>query len=568
MIENTDNVSDSGTLELTNVQAFTTGVVGGETFVFAGGNDDGISVFRLESDNTLTSLFDIDDDNNLLLTNLRELEFVEIGGNPILVVTGNEDGISTFDIDTDGTLTELDQIPDDGALFLNNTQAMTMVEIGGTTFAVTSNSHTAGNEGISTFSIDSSGIITFEDSIADNSDAALELDGARDIEAIEVGGTTFVIAGGNDDGLSVFSIDSSGVLTSEFNIADSSDPNLLLTNVKGIATATVGGSSYVYAAGDDDGISVFEIDSSGTLTSVENLNDDANTELLNVQSLETIVGPSGETFLFAVGNDDALDVYFIEDDGTLSLNNNFLDDATSLLSNARDVTITIQDDTMVAIAGGVGDDGVSVFTVPCFTPGAKIRTLFGLTPVENIIAGDLVATRDNGYQPVRYVARRQMKAPDLEAAPHLKPILIRQGSLGEGKPERDLLVSPQHRMLITGFQARVMFDLDETLAPALALVNGKSIRVAKGKKKVEYIHLVFDRHEVVWADGAETESFYPGGEAMNGLDMKVRDELFEIFPEFRMGALVGFGPPARPLLKRYEAEVFTSRTRPFALLTT
>ncbi|MGB0505549.1 MAG: Hint domain-containing protein [Pikeienuella sp.] len=569
MIENTDNVGDSGTLELNNVQVMTTGVVDGETFVFAAGNDDGISVFRLESDNTLTSIFDINDNNSLFLNNVRELEFVEIGGNPILVVGSLEDAISTFSVDTDGTLVELDQLEDDGSLLLNNVLGMTTVDVGGTLFAVTTNSQGGGasaNEGISTFSIDSNGIITTEDQIDALSIAGLELDSARDVESIVVDGTTFVIAGGLDDGLSVFSIDSSGTLTNEFNVAD--DATLLLDTVRGIATATVDGSAYVYAAGNDGGISVFEIDNTGTLTSVENLADDADTEINNIHSIETIVGPSGEKFLFVVGNDDALDVFFIEDDGTLTQNNTFLDDASTFIGNARDVAITVEDGTLVAIAGGNGEDGISVFTVPCFTPGAMIRTLFGLTPVEEIIAGDLIATRDNGYQPVRYVARRKLKQDDLAKAPHLKPIIIRKGSLGEGRPNQDLMVSPQHRMLICGFQARVMFESEETLAPALALVNDKSIRVAKGKKQVEYIHLVFDQHEIVWADGAVTESFYPGAEAMNGLDQKVKDELFEIFPEFRMGALGGFGPPARPLLKRYEAEVFTSRTRPYALLTT
>ncbi|MDP1577726.1 MAG: Hint domain-containing protein, partial [Cypionkella sp.] len=86
--------------------------------------------------------------------------------------------------------------------------------------------------------------------------------------------------------------------------------------------------------------------------------------------------------------------------------------------------------------------------IPCFTPGTLIATPKGEVPVELLKAGDRIITRDNGIQEIRWVGRKDMGWHDLVANPHLKPVLIRQGSLGNGLPERDMMVSPNHRVLV------------------------------------------------------------------------------------------------------------------------
>lgn len=200
----------------------------------------------------------------------------------------------------------------------------------------------------------------------------------------------------------------------------------------------------------------------------------------------------------------------------------------------------------------------------CFTPGAMIDTPMGRRPVECLKVGDLVTTQRNGAKPIAFIARRKLTAKDLAAAPHLRPVLIRKGALGDNAPDADMKVSPQHRMLIESADAEVMFGQPAVLAPALALVNGKMIRVAKGAKSVEYIHILFDQHEIVFANGAPTESLYPGGQVQDGLEQAARDELFEIFPDLATGGVWRMAESAlRPFEARAIAEKVVERRPPW-----
>ncbi len=197
---------------------------------------------------------------------------------------------------------------------------------------------------------------------------------------------------------------------------------------------------------------------------------------------------------------------------------------------------------------GTGFD-LSLENFFCFTPGAKIRTPDGPQSIETLEVGDQVCTRDHGPQPIRHIARRRIDAATLDANPHLRPVIIAPGALGEGLPKRALSVSRQHRMLIGGWRTALMFDETEVLAPAVSLVNDTTIRHDYACSEVEYIHLLFDRHEILFADGAMTESFHPGHVAMDGLGDACRAEIFEIFPWLET---TSYGPIARPTLRTFE----------------
>ncbi|MBC7142960.1 MAG: Hint domain-containing protein, partial [Rhodobacteraceae bacterium] len=135
-----------------------------------------------------------------------------------------------------------------------------------------------------------------------------------------------------------------------------------------------------------------------------------------------------------------------------------------------------------------------------------------------------------------------------------KPVLISQGSLGDGLPERDMLVSPNHRLLVANERTMLYFEEHEVLVAAKHLSNSRSIRPVEALG-VTYVHFMCDRHEVVLANGCWTESFQPGDYSLNGLGNAQRNEIFEIFPE-----LVGVEgrksyTSARRTLKRYEASL-------------
>lgn len=194
----------------------------------------------------------------------------------------------------------------------------------------------------------------------------------------------------------------------------------------------------------------------------------------------------------------------------------------------------------------------NIESVPCFTPGTAIATPRGEIPIEDLRPGDRVITRDNGLQEIRWVGRRTLDWKTLAVNRHLRPVLIRQGSLGHGLPERDMLVSPNHRMLVANERTSLYFDEHEVLVSAKHLVNQKGVKTVESLG-VTYLHVMFDRHEVLLANGAWSESFQPGDYSLKGIGNAQRQELFELFPELRTAPGVqGYGA-ARKTLLRHEA---------------
>lgn len=190
--------------------------------------------------------------------------------------------------------------------------------------------------------------------------------------------------------------------------------------------------------------------------------------------------------------------------------------------------------------------------IPCFTPGTFVSTDRGEVLVEELRAGDRVMTRDNGYQTLRWVGKRALSVADLIVKPTLRPVEIAQGALGHGLPLRDMKVSPQHRMLIEGARAEMLFGDAEVLVAATHLMALPGV-MQKLTAGVIYIHLLFDRHEIICADGAWTESFQPAMRMVKGMDEAQRTEIAELFPE--LAAEEFDFPAARLSLKAHEARV-------------
>jgi Ca2+-binding RTX toxin-like protein len=192
----------------------------------------------------------------------------------------------------------------------------------------------------------------------------------------------------------------------------------------------------------------------------------------------------------------------------------------------------------------------------CFTPGTLIATPTGERPVEDLKPGDKVMTRDDGIQELAWVGARRLGAVELAQNAKLRPVLIRAGSLGMGLPERDMLVSPNHRMLIRSPEAALMFEDSEVLAAAKHLTGIPGI-LNQDVGAVTYVHIMCERHQVVLANGSWTESFQPGEMAMQGIDAEQREELFTIFPELREAPGRASYGAARKILKAHEARLLT-----------
>lgn len=216
----------------------------------------------------------------------------------------------------------------------------------------------------------------------------------------------------------------------------------------------------------------------------------------------------------------------------------------------------------VEFLDGVGGDviGTLQFTeieniVPCFTPGTSIATPRGEVLVEDLMVGDKIITRDNGIQEIRWIGAKRMDGRELQNNPHLQPVLIQKGSLGNGLPERDMLVSPNHRMLVNNDRVALYFEENEVLVSAKHLVNPSVGVQSIASMGTTYIHFMFDSHEVVLSNGAWTESFQPGDYSLKGIGNAQRNEIFELFPELQGEAGREAYASARLTLKKHEAKL-------------
>lgn len=192
--------------------------------------------------------------------------------------------------------------------------------------------------------------------------------------------------------------------------------------------------------------------------------------------------------------------------------------------------------------------------VICFTTGTNIRLEDGEKPVEHLVEGDRIQTRDNGAQKVLWIGLRRITGARLYAMPALRPIRIRTSALGMARPEQDLIVSPQHRMLIAGARARALFNQDEVLVAAEDLVDGRRVVLDHSIREVTYYHILLENHELVWANGVETESFHPANTAMDSVEAGQRARLIEMFPDLAVDP-AAYGDYARRNLDRYEAAI-------------
>lgn len=166
----------------------------------------------------------------------------------------------------------------------------------------------------------------------------------------------------------------------------------------------------------------------------------------------------------------------------------------------------------------------------CFCRGTLIETSCGSVRIERLLVGNLVKTLGNGLQPIRWIGTWKLTASELKHSPHLRPILIQADALGKGKPGRDLMVSPQHRILVRSRIAKRMFGASEILVAAKHLLEIKNIDYSEAIGDIMYFHILFDQHEIIFANGAETESLYLGTQAIRSINPVNRQEISKLFP--------------------------------------
>lgn len=289
--------------------------------------------------------------------------------------------------------------------------------------------------------------------------------------------------------------------------------------------------------------------------------DSIQTDLVAMED-STYVDPNGSKTVNVLANDinssgGTLTITHINGQAVTAGSTVTLSTGQTVLLNANG-TITITGDGDVEdynftynVTNGTNDDVgfVNVSSIPCFVTGTLIETVDGDKPVEQIAPGDLVVTRDEGPRPVRWVGQRTVQATG-----DFAPIRIRSGTFGT---HGDLLLSPQHRVLVRDSLAELLFGEDEVLVAAKDLLNDRSVtRVCGGT--VTYVHLMFDRHQVIYSEGLPTESFLPGPQTTCLFEQPVVDEICAIFPDLNPATGAGYSGAARRTLRKFEAQLLMS----------
>ncbi|MGR3615344.1 MAG: Hint domain-containing protein [Paracoccaceae bacterium] len=270
-------------------------------------------------------------------------------------------------------------------------------------------------------------------------------------------------------------------------------------------------------------------DGGGTASSVGGLVDESNefslgddfTTGIVLAETQTITGGNPGTVIITGGDADSVDLSFQEEQ--------------SADTEVNHIPETVG---IVAFENGL---------IMCFTDDARIHTDQGQKPIDTLEPGDRIRTADNGWQPLRWVATSHLSAAQLRERPHLSPVRISPGSLGRRMPSTALTVSPQHRVLVTGWRAQLLFGAEEVLVPAKSLVNRTTITQSTPNEGVTYYHLMFDQHEVVKSSGLWSESLHPAQLDTAFLHPRAIEELRELFPTLA-DAQSDFGPLARPTL--------------------
>jgi hypothetical protein len=258
--------------------------------------------------------------------------------------------------------------------------------------------------------------------------------------------------------------------------------------------------------------------------------------------------------------DEALDQGFIVTDGNQSWSVTILpvpDTGARLLMFVGDLPPAGQDLWVVRTAIDRTHSGAGAKVaggVICFTPGTRVATPTGSRLIQDIRPGDRILTKDNGAQDILWTGSRRMSGARLYAMPHLRPIRFKAGAFGIERPDQDLIVSPQHRMVLSGPSARALFNTEEVLVKAEDLLNDVTICVDHALREVTYIHILLERHNIVWANGLETESFHPSNTALDTIEPDQRTALMSLLPDIAVNP-ASYGDYARRNLSSSEVAI-------------
>ncbi len=481
----------------------------GKTFVYtADVETDSIGIVEVNADGTLTNAGTLTDGTNL--DGIQELTSLVINGNPILVAFAGSSGdnLLSYTIDPNtGGLTQVSDVNDTDGIGKNFLDA----GLGSGASFVESHVDGAGNgfvlvggseDGVSLFSVDSAGNLSFENARGDDAAGS----GDTDTDGNDLGRDLFVPAGGQTG----------------------------LNNPAAGVFGEIGGATYAFVGGGDEDVVIFRIDpdaaSDGTfdLTLVGQVDDYVN----DISALQFLPGQNGEYFLAVGGEQSGLKFAEIQiNSGTGVVTLDTANDVT--IADAGGAGAELADSEDLAFHKGVlvsasdDDEGVAVFTTAaiCVCAGTRIAPPGGEALIEDLRSGDLVLTQDAGAQPIRWVGCQRVKLSNMFPSDHLRAVCLQPGALGPGLPSTPLRVSRQHRLVVRSVIAKRMCGSAEVLVPAKDLVGLPGVTLGRDEETIRYYHLLLDQHHIVFANQTPAETLFLGEETVEILGSSLPQDL-------------------------------------------
>ena len=300
-----------------------------------------------------------------------------------------------------------------------------------------------------------------------------------------------------------------------------------------------------FTVNDADSDNIWDNNNTGSGNETATLTEPGGSRTVNLDSTQVY----NATLTYDDGSTAPITAVIIQlTDGGVYLAPEYQPNADDTALNAAPLrSITLN--SLVTNASELVADRQSGDFVPCFVDGTPILTPSGPRPVGSLHPGEMVDTLDHGPQPLRWVGSREARARGAAAPIEIAP------APGAGRFAGPLRVSPHHRMLVAGWRAELCFGAEEVLVPAKALVDGDTVRRAPGGR-VRYWHLLFDRHEIVWAAGHRAESLYLGDMTRAALDPAARAEIGALRADARVIRATRMRP-ARPFVTCREGRMLT-----------
>lgn len=557
--QNTDNLQDTNTATLSdNTRAVALVELSNGKLILITTErdtpDDGIASFEIDNDpasvtygqvinlgmNDADAIIDTVEFNTsgAGYDNVESVAAITLSNGNSFVYTAdpNSQAIGITQVNADGTLTA--QTPLTDATNLNSVGDVTVAEVDGQAFVLALAGGSSDN--LVSYSIDTStGALTQVSDINDGSlldENYLAHGGALDASFVEAftdsSGTGYVLAGGAEDGISLYTIDNTGTLTFQNARGDDQagvgdgDPtgtdlgrDLVapvetgLNNVDAAAFGEIDGNTYIFVGGEDDDISIFRIDDDilGDGTFDLTLVGHVDNVTVDVSALQVMLGDNGEYFLAGGGEQQGLGfAQIIVDPVTGVVSFDFagavqIADAGEPGAELWDVEDFAYHDGILVSASDM-DDGVAVMTVMvCFAVGTQIMTEFGELPVEDLRPGDRVLTQDRGFQPILWIGTRRVSGKEIAETPGWCPVKIDRGAFGPNVPSRALRLSRQHRVLIAPQDGT-----PEAILPVKDCLALDGVSEQSDSQGVRYFHFLLSGHDIVFANGQPCETLWPG----------------------------------------------------------